>query len=264
VNGPSSERPLEGRSVLLTRSPDRTGDLALKLEALGARVDSRSTIGFEPPRDPLPAREAVGRIRDYHWVVFTSGNGARFFHELMVTLHGEAHRVDARVAAIGPGTARALGALGLEADLVAEESSSEGLASALGHRVAAGERVLLVRPEVALEVVPLSLLGAGVRVEAVAFYRTVAAPEAGEVAREISSGNYQGVVFTSPSTFSFLMQAAGERADSVRSGLGRMRRVAIGQVTASALETAGLPPHAVAGNPDDEGILRAVLHGFET
>jgi uroporphyrinogen-III synthase len=244
--------------VLLTRPEGSGAALIERLAALGARASARPTIAFVPPSDAGPARRAVERLHGYDWIVFSSANGVRFFSELTTRAGRPVREVRARIAAIGPATARALAERGLQAEIIATESHSEGLASVLAGKVRAGERALLVRPEQARLVVPEALSGLGVEVDAVAFYRTVAAPGIEEVAEQLCGGAYDLVVFTSPSTLGQLVAATPSRAEILRA-LGETAIVAIGEVTAGAVRAAGLTVAAVARRPSDDGIVEAVL-----
>ena len=64
------------------------------------------------------------------------------------------------MAAIGPGTATALRAVGILADVVAERAVAEGLLEALDGRVA-GRRVLVARAEEARDALPGRPAGGG-------------------------------------------------------------------------------------------------------
>ena len=152
-----ARRPLAGRSVWLTRPAERVRTLVASLERLGASVTARPTIAFEPPADPAQSRRAVERLAEFGWIVFTSANGVRFFRQRMREVGRTVLPVSIRIAAIGPATGRELERSGLDVDLIAEDSRSEGLAAALGPRIAAGERVLVVRPEVARPLLPDAL-----------------------------------------------------------------------------------------------------------
>ena len=219
-------------------------------------MELRPTIAFEEPLSPENPRQAVSGLGRYAWVVFTSPTGARRFAEVHRAVEPEGERP--RFAAIGQGTARALEAEGFAADRIAEDSRSEGLAAILTQCCSRGERVLLVRPEAARDVLPRELSRAGVDVEAVAFYRTVPAAEAAGVATMVAGGRFGAVVFTSPSSVRCLIQAAGAAADAVRHGLECAKRVAIGAVTAEALASEGLPADGVAEIPTDDAIAAVV------
>src|SRR3954454_6957850 len=190
-------RPLFGRTVIVTRAREQASALVARLRAEGADTVEVPVIRIDEPADGGVARRAAARaLRDatYEWVVFTSANGVeRFFTELR----------DARdlggvqVAAIGPGTARALAERGVVADLVPDRFVAEALLAAFP-RVAGRGRLLLARAEVARDVLPDGLRAAGWQVDVVDAYRTVVA-DVSEADRE-ALGRADVVTFTSSST----------------------------------------------------------------
>ena len=258
--GRSPDPPLRGRRVLVTRPRDLGEDLARRISDLGARVDLRPTIALQPPTDPAPVREALGRLSAYRWIVFTSPNGVRFFLGAL----GDASRPAAAVACMGPGTARELKGAGLVPRLVARESRAEGLARELAPLLAEEERVLLVRPEVARPVLERELRAAGARVEPVVFYRNVPAPGLAAIAADVASGCYDAVVFTSPSTVQRLLDSAGKtKNEAVREALRAGTIVVIGTVTAEAVRRLGLQEPVVAAEPSDEALVAALRDALE-
>src|SRR5262249_27570379 len=115
-------RPLHGRTVAVTRARAQASALAERLRALGAAVGEAPATRMRPLDVELPPLEG------YDLLCVTSPNGGdRLFDHLR----------DARalagvtVAAIGPGTARALRAHGVEPDVVPERAVAEGLVEAL-------------------------------------------------------------------------------------------------------------------------------------
>jgi len=251
-NDPS--RPLSGRTVLFTGL--RPGDLGARLAELGARLEAKATIAIEPLEDSEQARSLVGSLGDYDLLVFTSANGAQHFARLLA---GEPRPVGARVAAVGEATARALAEIGLPASIVAREGRADSLAALLVEESVRGARVLVVRPERGLGTLTETLRRAGALVDEVALYRTVPSAAAAAVAVELVEGRYDAVVFTSPSSFEFLLGAGGER---LRAALARVRRIAIGPTTAARLADAGLPAHRTAERPSSEAIASAILAVF--
>src|SRR3712207_1524210 len=109
--------PLDVR-VVLTRAAGGNVELAARLR----------TEGFEPLECPLIRIEPIDgpplSADGYDWVVLTSRVGVE---RLFARLEGSLPRV----AAIGPGTAEALRAHGVEPALVASRSTQEGLVDAL-------------------------------------------------------------------------------------------------------------------------------------
>ena len=248
--------------MLLTRPEAESRSLAVRLASLGARVVVEPVLAFESLAGSASAKTAAERAGRYDVLVFTSPNGVRFFVEAL-RLAGRGPRdVRGRVAAVGPGTARALGDAGLPVHLVAEDSRAEGLAEALGPDVRPGMRVLWARPESAREVLREALRAAGAEVDEVRLYRTVGSPRAASAAAGHANREYDAVVFASPSALRLLLDAAGEARAAAEAGLARTKRVAIGEVTAKALERAGFPAAAVAAAPTDDGLEAALLRAL--
>jgi len=248
--------------VLVTRPAAASRDLARRIETLGARLTLRPTIAFEPPSDPSAYRRAIERVDRYDLIVFTSATGVRRFVEELPSRGQKPTGLRSRIAAIGPGTARALREFGLTPDRVATDSRSEGLVAALREDLVAGAHVLCVRPESGGALLPEALRKQGAVVDSPAFYRTVEAREAAEIAADIARGEYDAIVFTSPSSLACLLASGRAGVVSLRLGLGLAKLVTIGPVTAAAVEAAGFSVAAVAHSPSAEGIVSALLRAF--
>lgn len=257
MSGPA-ERPLAGRRILLTRPAGQGGELAERLLELGAVLEHRPVIELVPPSDPAPPRAALARLDRFDWVLFTSANGVRFFFELATgTTEGPPASLPA-VGCVGAATARALTERGVTATVVAQRSQAEGLFEALEPRIHAGQRVLLVRPEVSRPVLRRLLERAGVIVDAPVFYRNVPADGLAELLEALGRGRYDAVVLTAPSTLRSLLQASDRAGRPGRQVLRGLPLVAIGDVTAAAIREEGFAVGAVAAEPSDAGLLGAL------
>jgi uroporphyrinogen III methyltransferase/synthase len=155
-----------------------------------------------------------------------------------------------RVAAIGPGTARALLAHGVIADVVPERFVAEGLVEAL-----AGTPVthaLIARAAEARDVLPDALSQRGAEVDVLALYETVAAELSEGERAAVAEADY--VTFTSSSTVRFFFDAVG--ADGVGAGT---RLASIGPVTSDALRERGREPDVEATRYDIDGLVDALV-----
>jgi len=245
-------RPLHGRRVVVTRARAQASGLAATLRGLGAEVVELPAIRIEPRIDSEEVRGVVGALGDYELICLTSPNGVRLLFEAM-----ENAGVDARalagvtVAAIGPGTARALAARGVIADVVPERFVAEGLIEALEDHEVAGTRVLVARAAEARDVLPDALRQRGAEVEVVALYETVREqPEESEI-EAAQSADY--VTFTSSSTVTNLTEALGDRFPK------GARIVSIGPITSETVRAAGLEVAVEAERHDVDGLLAALL-----
>src|SRR6185369_12849365 len=113
----------------------------MRLEELGAEVLELPAIEITPLAFTVPD------LAGYDWLVFTSANGVRaFFHDGLTPAGLDARALaGVRLAAIGPGTAKALARHGLRADLVPERFVAESLLAAFPAPDADGAHVLIAR-----------------------------------------------------------------------------------------------------------------------
>ena len=240
------DRPLFRRRVVVTRAREQSSELVDRLHELGAEAIEVPAIEVLEPVDGGRAlRAAVERIRDYEWAVFTSANGVeRFFAHVR---DGRALG-DVRVAAIGPGTAAALGRHGLVADLVPDQFVAEALLDAFPPP-SGSARVLLVRAAVARAVLPDGLRSHGWTVDVVEGYRTE--PVTPTEAELLAIRGADVITFTASSTVTSFLDAAGVRAVPPLV-------VCIGPVTAETARAHGLHVDAVATEHTIAGLVAAV------
>lgn len=206
--------------MIVTRPEGQADDLADRLQALGHDVVLCPLVRIDPlgdePIDVVP----------YDWVIVTSANGAR---ELARRRRGD----PPRLAAVGPATAEALAAEGLEADLVPAASTQEGLLAELprpaGHVLVAaaeGARRLLV-DELDADFVPL--------------YRTVELHPS-----ETPSGD-------------LVVLASGSAARAFAALRLDVPAVSIGPQTTAVAQEAGVRVVAEAESHDVDGLVNAVV-----
>lgn len=252
-----SDRPLQDRTVVVTRPRRRADAFSSRLRQLGASVVEYPTIAIEPPEDPGPLRRALRVLPEYDWVVFTSVNGV---DRVLSALEGAAGgRSDAlappRVAAIGPATAEALREAGVRVDVVPGEYRAEALLRAVrgAEDRLEGQRILLARAAEAREVLPEGLRRSGARVDEVAAYRTVPGrPDVEDLPDRLRRGEVDWLTFTASSTVRNFVELAGR-------DVGRARVATIGPITAGTARELGLPVHAVAGEYTVPGLVRALV-----
>ena len=245
-------RPLHGRTVIVTRARAQASGLASVLRDLGAEVVELPAIRIEPRTESEQVRTMAAAIGEYALLCLTSPNGVRLLFEAL-----DAAGLDSRalagvtIAAIGPGTARALAKRGIAADVVPERFVAEGLIEVLGETEVEGRRVLVARAAEARDVLPEYFAGRGAEVDVVALYETVReAPDEDAIAAA-QEADY--VTFTSSSTVANLTAALGDRFPA------GARVVSIGPVTSEAARDAGLEVDVEAERHDIDGLVQALL-----
>jgi uroporphyrinogen III methyltransferase / synthase len=241
--------PLAGRTVAVTRARAQLSGLARALEASGARVLQAPVIRVSPlpgpPLDPSP----------YDLICLTSPNGVDALFERLAAGGRDARALaGARVAAIGPGTAQALAARGIAADIVPERFVAEALVEALAGVPVT--RALIARARDAREVLPDALRERGAEVDVLELYETVAEPLSERALETALGADY--ITFTSSSTVRYFLQAASSR-DGAAALSPTTRIVSIGPVTSQTLREHGLEAQVEASRHDIDGVIDALL-----
>lgn len=237
----NASRPLAGRRIVVTRAAEQAGDLADRLEDLGACPILLPTIRIEDTEGPL------GDLEGYDWLIFTSPNAPPRFMERLLASGRDARCLRARIACIGPSTARALAACHLRTDLLPEEYVAEGLLRAFEAHQMEGRRVLLARAEEARDVLPEGLRARGARVDIVPIYRTVP-----RQALEADLSRVDLVTLTASSVARSFHALTKDRLPPASTPI-----LAIGPITARTARELGYPEVHTAAEYTVEGLLEA-------
>ena len=257
-------RPLEGRTVMITRARQQAAEFAAALESFGARVVACPTIEIVPPVSYAQLDEAIENIFGYDWLVLTSTNAVEHFLARLSTAGKDVSELDElHVCAIGEATAARLIEAHVHVDLIPEQSRAEGVFDALEAYLGGREQFenlnfLLPRAAVARDFLPRALEAAGARCDVVEAYRTVR-PETTDRARAealLVGGGVDCITFTSSSTIHNFAQLFDTR--DLRPLLAGVRVACIGAVTAEAAAEYGLHAEIVPAESNARALAHAV------
>lgn len=264
-------RALTGWRVLVPRGGEWGERVAAMLADHGAESVVVPLIEFAPPED-LTTYDSVlnGLARgDYDWLVVTSATTVQSLSARVATLVNRGRETpatalatfvgDTRVAAVGPGTGRALERLHVvPALLPSGERSARGLladfpradaAPTLGGRPG---RVLLPQSNLAEPTLAEGLRELGWEVDVVVAYRTLSGPVPGEGLRtEVRTGGFDAVMLSSASTVSNLVELVGMPPPTTVV-------CCIGPRTEQAARDHGLPVHVVPPAASGEELVEAL------
>lgn len=241
--GPDHERPTAPR-VLVTRAAEQAAELVLALQDAGVDpvLVPAIEVEFEPPRGDLDG--AARLLHTYAWVVITSANGAR-------AMLKAAERVftaleTSKFAAIGPTTRGILEHEGIAVDYQPPGASAAAMAAGLP--LDPGDRVVVVRGDLADGELAVTLRARGAEVDDVVAYRTRQAPEGSRnlLRTAVAGAPIAAAVFTSGSTVRGLVSLGQQESIEVHS----IPAVCIGPETADEARAAGFRILAVARTPD--------------
>ena len=258
----SSEKPLGGRRIVVTRARKQAGGLAQRIEAMGGEVIEFPTIEIEPPLSFAELDRAVQQIDAYHWIIFTSVNSVEpFIERLKMTGKAVADLGHAQVAAIGAETAKRLFAAGVAVAVIPSRYQAEGILESLNPSLLAGKRVLIPRAAKARDVLPQTLREWGATVDVVETYRTVAPGfDAAAIRQRLQQGSIDMITFTSSSTVSNFVQLCG--GDSLAALVGAAAIASIGPITAKTIEELGGRVAVMAREFTIDGLLAAMIAYF--
>jgi uroporphyrinogen-III synthase len=260
----SSDKPLAGKTIVVTRAAAQARELCKALIARGAQVMLLPLVEFAPVWGSTDLDEALSRLESFDAIVFLSANAVRYVfehcRELGVAFNSE-HRPKL-VAAIGPATARAVEEQGLHAEYVVRESTSAGVAREMRESLA-GKSVLLPRSDRGNESAPAALTEIGARVTEVVAYRA-AMPQSIDafIAARLGSGEADAMVFASPSAVQNFVAIFG--ADEAVRIAQHVRFAAIGPTTAQALRDANLLVAMEAAESSTQGLVDALTAGLHS
>ncbi|WP_288817754.1 uroporphyrinogen-III synthase [uncultured Micrococcus sp.] len=257
--------------------PDDDAPLRALVRELAGQPRSTEPVQ-EQASEPSAAPRATGR-----WLIVTSPNTVRALAR--VGWDGLLP-ADVRVAATGPGTARALREAGCAAPVWTphRDRSARGIAAGLRELVPGGARAWLPQSDRARPALTDALRGAGWAVQTVLAYRTVAYParESRRVLAAAAGNEVDGTVATGPKagmtlptwspgelaaaeagtvvvlTSSSAAEQFAERCRPRGGGAAEALLIAIGDPTAETMRALALPVAAVCATPDAAGVLEAL------
>jgi len=238
------------RRVLVTRAAAQAAPTVAALRKVGLDPVLVPAIEIDLAPAGSDIDSAARWLPSYRWVVITSPNGAR-------AILKAAERVftpfeASRFAAIGSATRSALEVEGVDVEFEPSLSTAASLATELP--VASGDRVLVVRGDLAGDNVATTLRQRGALVDDVVGYSTREAPSASvRLLRDaLEAGPFAAIVFTSGSTVRGLVALGAGAHIDVRD----VPAICIGPQTAAAAGGVGFKVAAVAPDPNPRAVAR--------
>jgi uroporphyrinogen III methyltransferase/synthase len=243
--------PLAGCRIIITRAADQAVDLARALGDLGATTEELATLRIVPTEHMAELDAALAQRLPGGWWVFTSANGVK---AVAARLKGGWPTV-VKLAAVGTATARVLAEVaGREPDVVPVRHDGEHLARAIATQQSPPAPMLVLRGNLASNVLPRALADAGFAVTEVEAYRTERAlADAGGLSARLRAGEIDWLTFASGSAFQNLLMALDDPKV-----LGRARLASIGPRTSDVIQHAGFVVGAEALQATSQGLAEAI------
>ncbi|MGC9325118.1 MAG: uroporphyrinogen-III C-methyltransferase [Desulfomonilia bacterium] len=241
--------PLSGMSVLITRPDHLAYETSMLFASKGARAVVYPLIEISALPFDIP------ELKTYDILIFTSQNAVSLFFERLFAEGKDARELGGlEVFCIGPKTRDALKEYGIAADAMASEFRAEGIVELFKGRNLKGMRVCLPRARGARPVLVEALTQQGATVDEILIYDTIIPKQANPQTFAAALDEVDTAVFTSPSGVRHAVTLLEENTKKLLS----KKLVAIGPVTATALEKYGLRAFLTASEYTDEGIIAAL------
>jgi uroporphyrinogen III methyltransferase/synthase len=257
-------RPLLGKRIVVTRARAQASNLIQQLTALGAECLQCPTIEVVPPDSWEPLDQAIQKIAQYQWLIFTSANGVQFFFERLFELGMDARNLGhLHTAAIGPVTAERLKQFGVKTDILPKTYQAEAVVGAFAQMTVEGQKMLLPRAKEARAVLPEELARMGAQVDEIVAYQTI---ETGDKNRILLSAleakTVDMITFTSSSTvrnFQTLLPE-GPRAPEL---MKAVTIACIGPITADTARSLGFQVNITAKDYTIDGLCKAIVNYYK-
>lgn len=254
------KKPLFGHRILITR--EYSADYR-PLEELGAELFEFATIRIAPPLSYDALDATIDRVVHYHWIVFTSPNGVKYFIRRYLERGRDIRDlVGIKLCAVGSRTAEAVAGYGMKVDLVPGEFNAEGLVDAFSGISSTGGgleavRILLPRAEEAREVFPAKVREMGGKIDTPAVYRSVKPEKHGKLLKRfLMEGKITIATFTSGATFTNFLSMMG---DDALPFLQDITIAAIGPVTRKTIEKSGLKVTIMPEKATIEAMVESII-----
>lgn len=259
------KKPLHGKKILVTRTKEQARAFTDLLTSFGGQSIEAPTIKVIDPDSFENIDRAIDRLQKgpgYNWVIFTSVNGVKFFVKRLKALEKDLRILaGAKIAVIGPATAKAVKQLLINIDITPDEFVAEGLIAEFEKIGVEGQSILIPRALVARDVLPDTLRQMGAQVDVAEAYQTILDEVAGQKIRELLTAKGVDVAtFTSPSTIKNFMELVGPDAGVLLEGV---KIAAVGPITADAIKELGLPLDIMAEEYTIPGLVDAIVKHFK-
>ncbi|MDQ0244637.1 uroporphyrinogen-III synthase [Bacillus fengqiuensis] len=257
----SGNAPLFLKKILVTRGTKQSSPFSQLIEAQGGIPIESPLLSFKLI-DDKEHMEALHDLRSFQWLIFTSQNGISFFLELLEKCHINREILNKlNIAVVGKKTELELKKHGLEAKVVPKEYVAENLLDSLLPCLHPGEKILIVRGNLARTVIKEGLMDKGYEAEELTVYETVPNHRAKQSLRELlMNGQLDAITFTSSSTVTFFMEMVKDLP--WQSLLKDCLIVCIGPITAETADSFGIKEYLVPPEYTINGMIDVLIHHF--
>ena len=240
-------KPLFGKSIVVTRSREQNSKIAKILEGYGANVIEAPVITLEKCNFEFP------NLDESNYVIFTSTNGVQ---HTMSALFDEGKDVryfsGVKICAVGKSTANELKKFGLIADMVPQTFNGAELAALFPIADATNSKVICFRAKKVKDTIEVALSEKGYQLVNIVTYENNIEKVDNSTIEKISNADL--IAFSSSSTVTNALKIFGDKiVKNIK------YKISIGPVTSATLRENEIEPDCEAQVSDVDGMVKAVL-----
>lgn len=258
--GWSTNQPLAGQKIIVTRSLAQASDLSVLLEEKGAEVVLLPTIEIVPSADLTALSAEIKRIQNYSWLLFTSVNAVEIFFGRLQTEGLDARALSkCKVGAVGAVTEQCLRHFGIRADFVPTKHTGRDFAHELLQHdpEIRGNQVLIPSSAIAHTEIREILEQSGVQCLQLPVYENRVLTYEQNYLEDLLTGKCDWLTFCSSSAVDNFMHLI--RSLGLEHLLHGIKIAVIGHVTAQALSQYNLNHSAMPANPTLKGLVNEIV-----
>ncbi|MBW4559167.1 MAG: uroporphyrinogen-III C-methyltransferase [Trichormus sp. ATA11-4-KO1] len=208
----STNLPLAGKTILVTRASGQSSEFSDRLTAFGATVIEMPTIEIVPPASWTNLDQAIANLSDFHWLILTSTNAVDyFFYRLIAQGKDTRALAGVKIAVVGQKTAQSLKQQALQPDFIPPNFVADSLITHFPEELQ-GKKILFPRVESGgREVLVKELTAKGADVIEVAAYQSRCPNSIPASAKSaLQNRTIDVITFASSKTVQFFYQLTNE------------------------------------------------------
>lgn len=195
-----------GKTFLVTRTEEQSGEVVSRLQALGANVMVVPTIKILPKELNEYERNCILNFQSYNVLIFTSLNAVKYF---LANINGN-KRLGQMVISIGKKTSDSLNESGFTVDFMPDKYDSRSLIKLIEKFDWKGKRVLIPQGSMAKHDLAVALRSLGAEVDEIMVYQTLPNDTIeNSIKDRVNNREFDTAIFFSPSQVSNFVSLFG-------------------------------------------------------
>ena len=169
----SSNLPLTGKTILITRSAEQSSKFRDLLQQQGSNILEMPALEITPPSSWADLDKAIANLASFDWLILTSANGVNYFCDRLVNQGKDARTLAGiKIAVVGKKTAATLQQKNLQPDFIPPDFVADSLVANFPEELTQ-KKILFPRVETGgREVLVKELTAKGAEVVEVAAYQS--------------------------------------------------------------------------------------------